>query len=537
MARKSDHATSVASSSAQAPSPTNASAASAPTTGASAAGAPTTSVSTASAPASAPDVKKVGLIGLIGIVISAMVGGGIFDLPQNMAESASAGAMIIAWVITGIGMWFIANTFRILAEVKPELENGLYTYAARGFGKLVGFFVAYGYWVCNCFANAAYGVLIMSTLNYFFPDFFSGGNNWPSVIGASLVTWLMFFLANKGAHSGSFLNIIGTIAKLVPVIVFIFAVAIIFKLGVFLTGFWGTGSGGIDLSFSWDTVFPQVSSVMLVTLWLFIGIEGAVVISGQARSQKDVGKATAIGYIVVLALYILVSLLPLGVDSQAAIGKMTNPSMATIMQGAFGDWGAILVNVGVIISVVSAWLVWMLMLGQMPLYAARDGIFPKSFAKLNKKEAPTLALFWTALITQILLIACHFMGDAWNVLISITSVTAMPCYLLVCLFLLKIAVKEPWPQNASFKHRNGLITGIIGTVFACFLVYSAGLDYLMIACFIYAIGIPVFIVGLRQSGKTGSIFRLIKRYEVFIMILVIIAGIAGIVYSIVGGVF
>ena len=54
--------------------------------------------------------KKVGLIGLVGIVISAMIGGGIYNLPQNMAADASAGAIIIAWVVTGIGIWFIANT-------------------------------------------------------------------------------------------------------------------------------------------------------------------------------------------------------------------------------------------------------------------------------------------------------------------------------------------------------------------------------------------------------------------------------------------
>ena len=78
--------------------------------------------------------KKVGLIGLIAIVISAMVGGGIYDLPQNMAASASAGSQIVAWAITGVGIWFIANTFRILAQVKPNMKNGLYTYAERGFG-------------------------------------------------------------------------------------------------------------------------------------------------------------------------------------------------------------------------------------------------------------------------------------------------------------------------------------------------------------------------------------------------------------------
>ena len=145
--------------------------------------------------------KKVGLIGLVGIVISAMIGGGIYNLPQNMAADASAGAIIIAWVVTGIGIWFIANTFRILSAARPELTNGLYTYAEKGFGKLIGFFVAYGYWICNCFALVAYSVLVMATLNYFVPDF-TGGNNIPSIIGGSIITWIMYLLALRGARPG-----------------------------------------------------------------------------------------------------------------------------------------------------------------------------------------------------------------------------------------------------------------------------------------------------------------------------------------------
>ena len=87
----------------------------------------TSTGSSGSAAKASDSSKKVGLIGLVGIVISAMIGGGIYNLPQNMAADASAGAIIIAWVVTGIGIWFIANTFRILSAARPELTNGLYT--------------------------------------------------------------------------------------------------------------------------------------------------------------------------------------------------------------------------------------------------------------------------------------------------------------------------------------------------------------------------------------------------------------------------
>uniref|UniRef100_A0A7C9N8S5 Amino acid permease n=1 Tax=Muribaculaceae bacterium Z82 TaxID=2304548 RepID=A0A7C9N8S5_9BACT len=484
------------------------------------------------------DAKKVGLVGLIAIVISAMVGGGIYDLPQNMAASASAGSQIVAWVITGIGIWFIANTFRVLAQAKPDLKNGIYTYAERGFGKFVGFLISYGYWICNCFALVAYGVLIMSTMDYFFPGVFGSGNNWPSVIGASLITWLMLFLALRGAKSGAFLNVIGTIGKIVPVLVFIVLILTIFQFGMFMDAFWGVAKDGHALAFNFGDVMNQVSGTMLVTLWLFIGIEGAVVVSGEAKSQNDVSKATTIGYLVILAIYVLVSLLPLGVYSQTEIAGMSDPSMAVIMQQKFGDWGAVMVNVGVIISVLSSWLVWMLMLGQMPLFAARDGIFPKRFTEQNKKGAPSFSLLWTTIVIQALLILCHFTsGNAWNTMISITSVMAMPCYLICCLFLWKIAVKEPWPKGIRFSKTNALVTGVVGTIFSLYLVYAAGLNYLMIAAFVYAVGIPLFIIGRRQAGQKGSVLSLFTTVEKVLCVIVIVLGIVGIIYSISSGVF
>ena len=237
----------------------------------------------------------------------------------------------------------------------------------------------------------------------------------------------------------------------------------------------------------------------------------------------------------------MVSLLPLGVFSQGEIAGMSDPSMAAIMQQKFGAWGAVMVNVGVIISVLSSWLVWMLMLGQMPLFAARDGIFPKRFTEQNKKGAPSFSLLWTTIIIQVILILCHFTsGNAWNTMISITSVMAMPCYLLCAMFLWKVAVKEPWKKGENgirFSRTTGLVTGIIGTIFALYLVYAAGLNYLMIAAFLYAIGIPLFIIGRRQAGEKGNILKLFTTPEKVLAIIVIVLGIIGIIYSISSGVF
>ncbi len=451
------------------------------------------------------DARKVGVVGLTAIVISAMVGGGIYNLPQSMAASASAGSQIVAWAITGFGMWFIANTFRILAQVKPELKNGIYTYAERGFGTFVGFLIAYGYWVCNCIALVAYGVMIMAAVGYFLPQVFGDGSNVASLVGASVITWAMFALACRGVKSGSAINVIGTIGKIVPVLIFIVALMTVFQLGVFLEGFWGYAKDGIALSFNFGDVMGQVSGTMMITLFLFTGIEGAVVVSGEAKTQSDVSKATTIGFVIVLLLYSVVSVLPLGVYTSADVAAMADPSMAAIMQDRFGDVGAAIVNVGVVVAVLSSWLVWMLMLAQMPLFAARDGIFPKRFARQNSKGAPSYSLLWSTVVIQAGLVASHFMaGNAWDVVVDISAVMCMPCYMTCALYLWKVAWKEQWPEGVRFSRKNGLATGIIGTVFALYLIYASGLTYLLIAAVAYAIGVPLYLIGRKQAKEARA---------------------------------
>ena len=163
--------------------------------------------------------KKLGLLSLASVVLSAMLGGGIFDLPKNMASVAGAKAQIIAWIVVGIGMWFVTSMFLKLTELKPDLTTGLYKYGEAGFGKFTGFFVSWGYWICECFSNVAYAVLIMSTLNYFFPEKFSGGNNWPSVIGATIILWGMTFIIAYGIEQAGWVTVVGACGGAPPCMV------------------------------------------------------------------------------------------------------------------------------------------------------------------------------------------------------------------------------------------------------------------------------------------------------------------------------
>ncbi len=472
--------------------------------------------------------KKLGLFALSAVVISAMIGGGVFNLPQNMAQTASSGAIVIAWIVTGIGMWFVANTFRILSVARPDAKTGIYSYGELGYGKFVGFLMAWGYWLCNCFANIGYGVLLMDSLNYFFPGYFKGGNNFYSIVGASIVIWVMYFVILAGVKNAASLNLIGTIGKLVPIIIFLFITIFAIKLSMLFTDVWGTQTLTLIQDKPLGSLMNQVKGTMLVTLWVFIGIEGAVVVSDRAKEQAEVGKATLLGFLVCLVMYVLLSLVPFGSYSQGELSTMVAPSTAGILAGLVGKWGDWLMNAGVIIAVLSSWLVWTIMLAELPFAAAKAGTFPKIFAQENDKGSASYSLLVSSIIMQIVMILVYFSNNAWNLMLSITGVMVLPCYIVCTAYLYKITTKgEEYPQDIFSSRKNAAITGILGTVYGLWLVYAAGISYMLVATVIYALGIPVFMKARKESDPTNLEFTTTER--IFSIVLFIL-GVIGFIY-------
>ena len=309
----------------------------------------------------------LGVMALAAIVVSSMIGGGIYSLPQNMAAGASAGAVLLAWIITGIGIYFIANTFSILSMAKPDLTTGIYMYSRQGFGPYVGFTIGWSYWLCQVCGNVGYAVITMDALNYFFPPYFAGGNNLLSIIGGSLIIWGFNFLVLKGIRQATIVNTIGTIVKIVPLVLFILIMLFAFHFSKFDFDFWGEA---IATKAKLGDLSTQIKSTMLVTLWAFIGIEGAVVMSNRAKRASDVGKATLLGFIGCLVVYVLLSLIPYGFMSQEQLAAVPNPSTAGILEKVVGRWGAWLMNIGLLVSVLTSWLAWTMVTAQIPQAAA-----------------------------------------------------------------------------------------------------------------------------------------------------------------------
>lgn len=485
----------------------------------------------------ADNTKKLGVIPLAAIVVSAMIGGGIFSLPQNMAQGAAVMEVIIAWIITGVGMYFIANTFRILSDARPDATAGIYAYARLGFGKFAGFQMAWAYWLCNIFGNVGYAVLLMDALDYFFPGTFKGGNNIPSIIGGSIMIWVMNILVLRGTRQAAFINTVGTIFKLVPILLFIVIMIFSFRWSVFTTDMWGHEAIAADGIRPLGSLLSQVKSTMLVTLWAFIGIEGAVVVSSRAKDQKSVGTATLFGFLGCLVIYALLSILPFGRMYQPQLGGLANPSTAPLLSEVVGTWGGVVMNLGVIVALLTSWLAFTIMIAQIPQAAALDGTFPKIFTKENRNETPSVSLWVTSFMMQVAMILVYFANNAWNTMLSVTAVMILPPYLACCAYLWKMCATHQYPAKATVKAGFALVCGVAGTLYAVWMIYAAGLTYLLMAFLFLVVGIPVYILARkdaaedeRKAGKpVPPLFT--KAEKIGVAIVVIVALVAIIAFA------
>jgi arginine:ornithine antiporter / lysine permease len=461
--------------------------------------------------------QKLTRMALTAMVVGGMIGAGIFSLPRTFASATGPMGAVIAWLIAGTGMYMLARVFQALAERRPDIDAGVFAYAKAGFGDYPGHLSAFGYWVGSCIGNVSYWVLIKSTLGAFFPVF-GDGNTVIAIVVASVGIWLFHFLILRGVQQAAAINKIVTIAKVIPILVFIVILLFAFKMDLFRFNFYGGDlTGGL---------FEQVKATMLVTVFVFIGIEGASTFSRYAKERSDVGLATITGFIGVTCIMVLVTLLPYATLKRADIAGMRQPSMAGVLEAVVGPWGAIFVSAGLILSVLGAYLAWSLVCAEVMFAAAKSKDMPKAFAKVNKNDVPVTALWATSIVVQIIVITTYWSRDAFSLMLNLTSATTLIPYLFVAAYGLMIAQRgETYDQRPEERQRD-LILASIATLYTIFMIYAGGLKFILLSAVIFAPGTVLYVIARREQGK--PLFDRTSDWVVFGIIM------AGAIYGVYG---
>ncbi|MBD5288392.1 MAG: amino acid permease [Bacteroides sp.] len=416
---------------------------------------------------------KLGFWGLTALVFGLMVGVGIFNLPQNMAAVAAPGSVFMAWMVTAAGILPLVIVFKWLSTHYPQYNAGIYQYAQAGFGNYAGFNIAWGYWLCTAFSNVTYGVMLNDSVGAFVPILLK--HSWPTVIFGSVLIWIMYGIVSMGIRTAKFINNLLAVIKIIMLLFIVGVFVMFFRLDLFELDLWGNSE-------IIGSVADQIKSTMMVTLFCFFGVEGAVMMSARAKRSSDVGKAGVAGFLISLFLYLAVALLCYGLMSRAAMAGLHNPSIAYILKDVCGSWAYWTVISAIIISLLGGWVSWTLVVAQVPYEASLVKILPPVFRKLNRHGMPAFGLFASSVVMMLFLVMVVMADDMYLAALHITGLMIIPCYMVTGMFLYKVA------PDIKIK-----ILAVITILFCLWMAYAGGLKAMFMTSFFYLIGIGFYV--------------------------------------------
>ena len=232
----------------------------------------------------------------------------------------------------------------------------------------------------------------------------------------------------------------------------------------------------------------------MVMLWVFVGIEGASVVGSRAKKKSDVGKATILGIFGLIIVYVLVSMLPYGTMSMQELqGIDTQPAMGYVFEMMVGKWGAVLINGGLIISLVGVWLSWTILPIETMRNMADDGLLPKRWGKVNKKGAPTYAIILTTICTNVFLLSLLFTDSAYNFAYTLGTAAIFFTWLFLGLYQMKLSYqRKEWVQ---------FLVGCLATAFQIWAMLVVAFNEVMLVLVLFLPGIVFYLRARKEQNE------------------------------------
>jgi len=468
------------------------------------------------------NIKVLGLLPLLAVVVGSVVGAGIFNSPADLGSKANPGWILAAWAITALGIFAMVKIFQYLAGKRPDLEGGIYTYAYEVAGEFVGFNSAYGYWWSCLLTNLAYLFAVPKILSYYFPIL--AENKWAAFILATALLWAYYLLIMAGIKTAGIANGFITLLKITPLIFVIGVTIFMFKPALMGDPFSTTLNATGAAAGAWE----QIGGSFGVMVFAFLGIESAVVISGKAKNARDVGRVTMLGFIITLTIYVLVSTFTMGAAPAREIVNASSP-LGAVLGYAVGDFGRHFLNFGFLFSVMGAFLSWLLLTAETPYVSVvKGGSFPKAFAKINRRATPVFSLTVTNIITQVVLILLYTFANSPDIsakgnapllqnlyfaAISLTVVCVLLPYLLSSVLAIKEAIRE--------KIGVPVVFAVLAIVFFLWVLVSM-IKYAAAAVVIYTTG-AIFRFFVHRQRKEKFPRGEIVFYVVLLVVSLVVA--------------
>jgi APA family basic amino acid/polyamine antiporter len=420
----------------------------------------------------------------LALVIGGMIGSGVFLLPASLAPYR--GVSLIGWVVSAGGSVLLALVFARLARAHP-VTGGPYAYTRRAFGDFAGFLVGWGYWISCWTTNGALAVAFVGYLDPFFP---SAVRN-PAVAGLMAVAavWTLTFVNSRGVRAAGQVQVTTTVLKVLPLLLIGFAGLARFAPAHFVVTETSPAALGGD-----------VIAVVTLTLWAFLGLETATIPAGSVRdASRVIPRATVIGTLMAAGIYIVSTVGVMSVVPPEILAGTTAP-FADAARALFGDTAALVVAAGAAISCFGALNAWVLLVGQMPMAMAHDGLFPRAFGRMSSRGTPTRGMVIGGLLTTALIATNYTQGlvalFTFIILLATLSVLVPYAFCSLAVFLGRAG-------DASLS-RGGALIAALAFVYALVAIGGAGAETVYWGFLLLLLGLPVYVWVMRRETREAA---------------------------------
>jgi APA family basic amino acid/polyamine antiporter len=435
-------------------------------------------------PAGSP-LRQLGFTVALALVVGNMIGSGIFLLPANLAPYGINS--IIAWIVTIAGSICLAGVFAMLAKALPEAA-GPYDYVRTALGEPPAFFVMWSYWIATWVTNAAIAIAAVSYLSSLAPAAFAH----TGVAALMSIGFVVLFtvIVLSGARSAGHVQVITSMLKVLPLIA-----AVVIALLVFGGGGQAAPTASVPVNLN------GIAGAAALTLWAMLGFECATVPAQRVRDpERNIPRATIWGTLLVGLIYFtafaaIYLLLPADVTAKSSA------PFADLATRYWGTAAGTLVVAFAVISCLGALNGWVLIVGDIPLALAERGVFPRLFAKLNRRGMPVAALILGAVLSCGLIAANFTRGltELYGFMALLATVATLVLYVVAAVAALRLT------QIGMIK--GGVMTAvtIVGAIYGVWTIYGAGYEAIKWGAALLATGVPVYLLMRWRGGSSPAV--------------------------------
>jgi amino acid transporter len=413
-------------------------------------------------------------------VINITVGGGIFRLPADVAGALGPAAPL-AYVVCAVAMGLIVLCFAE-AGSRVAMTGGPYAYVELAFGPYVGFLTGVLTWLLGTTAVAAVSTVFATNAAKLFPIFDD-----PAMRGFLLVASFAIVAAINilGVKQGSRLNSIGTVAKLVPLLLLVLVGALFIERP--------------NLTIVAPPAVGDITRASIVLIFAFSGVESALVPSGEVKDPaRTVPRAVFVAMLAITLLYIAIQLVAQGVLG-AALSKSSTP-LADAAGVVFGSWGRVLLLGAVVVSTFG-YLSGMTLAIPRALFAfGRDGYLPAAIAAVH----PRYRTPYVSIAVQSALACTLAITSAFGKLAIIANVAALLVYFACSLAAWQLRRRDVRAGGIPFRVPGGGVVPLLSCAMIIGLLSSITLPEWRVLVLVIGVASVLFAVTRRRREALAA---------------------------------